>query len=259
MDEATNEQIREHEIQTTEWRFSKLSKEFYVWFERFNERFFAGKLPTVAISFKRTRINSLGHYVIDRNEFGLKWNINLNSVHLERPLAEILKTLLHEMIHQWQESFGKNSKGNYHNVEYQKKSRELGIQVNAQGVTIGYDDPFVSFIREHGVNAESRLLVDAEGRPIRAPRPVPGKSKLKLWSCGCTKVRVAVKDFRAKCLKCGNEFVRSTLYQTLRRLFRMASGTSGFCPVCLAEANAQGREHPVLDGGPLVSASGGAS
>jgi hypothetical protein len=209
MDEATNEQIREHEIQTTDWLFSELSKEFYAWFERFNERFFDGKLPPAAISFRRTRVNTLGHYVVDRNEFGLRWNINLNSAQLKRPLAEILKTLLHEMIHQWQELFGKDSKGNYHNVEYQKKSRELGIPVNAQGLTLGYYDPFVSFLREHGVEAEIRPLVDKEGNPVCPPIPVPGKSKLKLWSCGCTRVRVAVKDFRAKCLKCENEFMLS--------------------------------------------------
>ena len=35
---------------------------------------------------------------------------------------------------------------------------------------------------------------------------VSSKSKLKKWTCGCTNVRVAVSDFRARCLKCGNEF-----------------------------------------------------
>jgi hypothetical protein len=46
-------------------------------------------------------------------------------------------------------------------------------------------------------------------------------------------------------------------YQTLRRLFRMASGTSGFCPVCLAEANAQGKECIVPDSVSAVSGLGG--
>ncbi len=36
-----------------------------------------------------------------------------------------------------------------------------------------------------------------------------GDSKLKKWSCGCpVNVRVAVADFRAVCLDCGEQFVR---------------------------------------------------
>jgi hypothetical protein len=207
MDEATNARIKEHEIRTKEWMYSELSKELYMWFERFNGRFFDGKLQTAAISFKRTGIRTLGHYVIDRNEFGLKWNINLNSVYLKRPFMEILATLLHEMIHQWQELYGKSGRGSYHNIEYQKKSIELGIPSSARGVRLGYQDPFVSFIRKHGVDAECSLLLVEDISQL--PPIGRGKSKLNKWSCGCTNVRVAVKDFRAKCLKCGNRFMQS--------------------------------------------------
>ena len=204
MDEATNAVIRDHEIQTDEWEYSKLSEHLYTWFDRFNERFFHDKLQTPAVSFRITRINTLGHYVINRNEFGLKWNININRLYTDRPLVEILGTYLHEMIHMWQQEFGKKrNRSNYHNVEYRKKSMELGIPSNERGMTLGCRDPFVAFLREHGVDAEITI-----GDDVPLPISIPGKSKLKRWSCGCTYVWVGVKDFQAKCLneKCGNIF-----------------------------------------------------
>lgn len=206
MDEATNTAIKEHEILTEDWKFSKLSELVYTWVGRFNERFFDHKLQTPAISFKRTRVNTLGHYVIDRNEFGLKWNININRLYTDLQLWVTLATLLHEMIHQWEEGLGKSkSRRNYHTVGFRTKAEFLGIPCNRCGVTLAYRDPFRSLLREYGVDSEDVQggydpygETDIEG--------TPGNSKLKKWTCGCTNVRVAIEDFRAKCLKCGNEF-----------------------------------------------------
>jgi hypothetical protein len=39
------------------------------------------------------------------------------------------------------------------------------------------------------------------------PKPkLKGTSKLKKWTCGCTNLRVGIKDLMAMCLKCGNRF-----------------------------------------------------
>ena len=62
---------------------------------------------------------------------------------------------------------------------------------------------------QHGIilnrdpEAESNGIIN-----IPAKAKSKGKSKLKKWSCGCTNIRVAVKYFKAKCLNCGNDFVR---------------------------------------------------
>jgi hypothetical protein len=179
-----------------------LSERLYTWFDRFNERFFEQKLQTPAISFRTTGIKRLGHYVIGRNDFGLKRNININQLYVNLPLKEILGILLHEMVHQWQVEFRKRKgRGNYHNIEFMKKTEELGIPSSKRGVTLGYGDPFVALLREQGVNAEITI-----GRDAPLLIPIPGKSKLKKWSCGCTNVRVAIEDFWAICLKCENEF-----------------------------------------------------
>jgi hypothetical protein len=109
MDEKTNVVIKEHETRTKKSRFSALSQLLYLWFKRFNQRFFDKMLRTPAVSFEKTRVNMLRHYVWDQNDLRFKWNININRRHLNRPIMEILGTLLHEMLHQWQETVGKRT------------------------------------------------------------------------------------------------------------------------------------------------------
>jgi len=206
MDETINKSVKDHEIRTSQWHFSQLGEELYIWVDRFNERFFDGKLQTPAISFARTRRNNLGHFVIDRNEFGLKWNININSRYVHLPMSDILATFLHEMAHQWQQECGKKKTNsairNYHNVEFRRKVEEMGIPCGNFGGCLHYRDPFVSFLRKHGVDVAQKSYSDYETLMNLGQNG----SKLKKWSCGCTNVRVAISDFRAQCLKCQNRF-----------------------------------------------------
>jgi hypothetical protein len=94
----------------------------------------------------------------------------------------------------------------HHNREFRQKARELGLIVDGRGVT-GYaaTSPFKSLLREHGVEVPAGEIAPARQRK-------QGASKLVKWTCACkTYVRVAVADFRALCLKCNTEFVRSNL------------------------------------------------
>ena len=206
MDETINKRLRDHETQTDEWTFCELSNDLYRWFELFNERFFRGKLRTPVISFERTRCNRLGHFVIDRNALGLKWNININRLYADRPIAHTLATLLHEMAHQWQQEFGTKRRGrgrsNYHDVEFRRKVEQIGIPCDRNGATLFYRDPFVSFLRDHGVCIQQAAFSGYE----KLFKKLEGGSKLKKWSCGCTNVRVAIRHFRARCLRCNSHF-----------------------------------------------------
>ena len=212
MDEKINQTIKKNEIQAKDWIFSDLSEQLYIWFDRFNERFFENNLKTPVISFERRRVNNLGHFVIHRNSIGLKWNINLNSRHMDLPLIDKNAVLLHEMTHQWQQEFGKkkgrNKHGNYHNVEFRTKARLMGTPSNQSGVVLEYNDPFLSFLENYGVSLKSQILPDEKDEKEKVPafKQKAGISKLKKWSCRCTNVRVAVSDFRALCLKCGKKF-----------------------------------------------------
>ena len=112
------------------------------------------------------------------------------------------------MTHAWQTQYGKPSNSWYHNKEFCCKLLEFGVACNKAGWNYGVKDPFVSILKKHGIVINQPMNTDGLIKipPITKPK---GKSKLKKWSCGCTNVRVAVKDFQAKCIRCGNDFERA--------------------------------------------------
>jgi len=204
--DEVNLNIRQHEeeiLDTINWEYSERAKDLYRFFDLFNRRFFEGKLPIAAISFRSGR--ALGWYRMGRNEFGVKDQINLNSLYLERPRYQTLKTLLHEIIHEWQDYFGKHSAAAwYHNKQFQTKSKELGIPSDSRGHTIGIIDPFVAFCRQHGVDF-SEHSQEAEEPRIAAEQS--SNSKLQKYNCGCTNIWAATR-VHAVCRFCGGEFER---------------------------------------------------
>ena len=133
-------------------------------------------------------------------------DININRLYTDLKLWITLATLLHEMIHQWEEGLvKKKTRGNYHSVRFRTKADLVATPCNHRGVSLAYQDPFRSFLKQYGVDVDdvqSRRDPETETDIIG----IPGNSKLKKWSCCCTNVRVAIDDFRAKCLKCMNVF-----------------------------------------------------
>ena len=205
LDDPINIAIRENEKTVADWELSDLAKVLYWWTDVFNMEFFKGQpVPVPAISFGKSKVGSLGHYVIGRNSFGVKENININRVHLDRPMWDILATLVHEMCHSWQAAYGEPSNSWFHNKEFREKMLEIGIVVNSKGCHLGVQDPFVFILKKHRVKVNGKQSPD--GFIKIPPKPKPkGKSKLKKWTCGCTNVRAAVK-LEATCDICGNKF-----------------------------------------------------
>jgi hypothetical protein len=124
--EVLNHIVRQHEI-ATPWDHQEIARILHEWFERFNREFFADRLPLSFLRFEPSRSTTLGHYLRGRNSVGALHEINLNTLHLDRPLYEVLATLLHEMTHEWQDLFGRSSKRGYHNREFTAKCQALGI------------------------------------------------------------------------------------------------------------------------------------
>jgi SprT-like family protein len=206
LNESINIHIMENEKDALDWELNDLARELYWWVDFFNTAFFKSQpVPVPAISFEKTKVSNLGHYVVGRNALGIKENININRAHLYRPLWDILATLVHEMSHSWQYIYGKPSKSWFHNKEFQMKMLELGIVCNNKGCHLGIGDPFVFLLKKHGIRFN--LNFDLDGVMKIPPKPKKkGNSKLKKWTCGCTNIRVAIADLEAECLKCGNRF-----------------------------------------------------
>jgi hypothetical protein len=183
------------------WDRRKTVADLQEWVARFIDEFKLA-IPEIALSVDPLPANRYGHYRQGHNGFGLRGEIAINTRYLDRALWEVLGTLLHELLHAWQDVNGTPGKRNHHNAEFQAKARELGLVIDSRGLT-GYsaNSPFKDLLGKHGVLAPAHEIV--------APKAPPrGDSKMKKWTCGCTTVRVAVADFRARCLKCEKEFKR---------------------------------------------------
>lgn len=91
---------------------------------RLNAERFGGALGAIGIRVSRRMRTRLGHYVA-ANRAGDPAEIVISRYHVTRHgLDEALRTLLHEMVHQWQNERGSRLD---HGPEFRAKARAVGI------------------------------------------------------------------------------------------------------------------------------------
>lgn len=101
-------------------------------YEFFNKELFSGTLPFCLITMQR-KGKARGYFCPERFESRnaegvLVHEIAMNpSLFKDRDDRDILSTLLHEMIHLWQEENGEAPRRNYHNKQWARKMEELGL------------------------------------------------------------------------------------------------------------------------------------
>ena len=95
--------------------------------ERYNAEFFEGRLAAVPIRISRRMKSRLGHYTAARG--GQSAEIAISGGHFRRHGAvEVAHTLLHEMVHQWQDESGLPVD---HGAAFKRKCREVGASPSA--------------------------------------------------------------------------------------------------------------------------------
>jgi len=100
-----------------------LVEELARWHSTYNEERFAGALRTVTIRISRRMKSRLGHYTPAAE--GTAPEIVLSRRHIRRDgWHEALHTLLHEMVHQWQDEQGIRVD---HGSTFRSKARAVGI------------------------------------------------------------------------------------------------------------------------------------
>lgn len=101
-------------------------------YDLFNERLFGGQLRGCVLSFE-DRGQHFGYFLeggfIDREGTQKRDEICLNPRHFLANTGdlELLQTLVHEQVHQWQFQFGKPSLRTYHNREWAEKMLSIGL------------------------------------------------------------------------------------------------------------------------------------
>lgn len=107
-------------------------------YEFFNKELFEGKLTPCLITMQR-KGKSRGYFCPDRFETRGETTAQIHEIALnpslfkDRTDEEILSTLLHEMIHLWQEENGTAPRRNYHNKEWGSRMEEMGLMPSNTG------------------------------------------------------------------------------------------------------------------------------
>jgi SprT-like family protein len=108
---------------------ARLAEQLTTWHGHFNDELFGGELRPLAVRVSRRMRARLGHYTAS-NSAGDPPEIAISRRHLRRHgWKEVLDTLVHEMIHQWQDERGLKID---HGRTFRAKARSLGISPRAK-------------------------------------------------------------------------------------------------------------------------------
>jgi predicted SprT family Zn-dependent metalloprotease len=143
-------------------------------FRYFNRELFGGTLPACLLNFSR-KARTYGFFAPARWESGaeVRHEISLNPGTLkDREAIDVASTLVHEMVHLWQQDFGRPSRRGYHNGEWAAKMQEVGLIPSSTG-------------EPGGARVGQRVshYIEAGGCFARAFEAMPAEFLLP-WSCG---------------------------------------------------------------------------
>lgn len=181
-------------------------------FDFFNEKLFESTLDRPIVTFQRRR-GAYGYFAVDRfisKETGRKnHELALNPDEFERSDKKVLSTLVHEMCHEWQQLFGKPSRGGYHNKEWADKMEEVGLMpISNTGGRTGQkcshdivDGDAFDLLADELINSGFKIdWTSFAVEPVKKP-----KSKVK-YTCHPCKINAWAKpETRLICGECQSE------------------------------------------------------
>lgn len=126
-------------------------------YDFFNARLFNGKLPACLITLPRRSQWEGGYFLpetwANASHTYTTDEIALNPLHFQSYSTEfILSILVHEMVHLEQHHFGKPGRGRYHNKQWARMMRQVGLIPSDTGKPGGKDtgDSMSHFVEEGG-------------------------------------------------------------------------------------------------------------
>jgi hypothetical protein len=142
-------------------------------FAHFNRDLFADVLPDCLITLQR-QANAYGYFSPSKfaaigGDDATVDEIALNPAHFRVCTPnDVSSTLVHEMVHLWQEHFGKPSRSGYHNEQWAAVMRRIGLQPSSTGAPGGKETGYrVShYVIEGGPFDRSYTAFEASGQTI---------------------------------------------------------------------------------------------
>ena len=191
-------------------------------FDLLNEEFFENELSRPTITIQSTP-KAYGHFSLREDtwvsKLGGTHEINIGAGTLSRPIEEVVSTLLHEMVHYYNDERGVQdcSRGNtYHNRKFREEAERRGLIVEHSD-KYGWShtspsDLLLDFVLENDLsdilinrNEFSGFQMGGTGTHSGTPiTPTAKKSSSRKYICPCcgTSIR-ATKKVNIGCLDCG--------------------------------------------------------
>ena len=197
-------------------------------FDLLNKRYFESALSRPIITIQSTP-KAYGHYTLYDawsvdGEKGMR-EINIGAGTLSRPIENIVATLLHEMVHYYNDLRGVKdcSRGNtYHNKNFRAAAEACGLNVSHHD-TYGWSvtapsDGLVEFCIENELPEIRLCRNDIVSFRTGVSGPHNGstgifatgkkKSSSRKYMCPCCGMSVrATKEVRVMCMDCGEQLV----------------------------------------------------
>lgn len=136
--------------------------------------------------------------------------IALNPQTFDRSNLEVLSTLLHEMVHLWQDKQGEPTRNGYHNKEWSRKMEEVGLMPSDTGEEGGkrtgqkmthyiikggiFEKVAEEFLEKSGFSIDWTAFI-----PLKVPSP---KSKIKYTCPTCGQNAWAKPEAKLMCGEC---------------------------------------------------------
>lgn len=199
-------------------------------YDYFNRTLFSNLLPAPCITFelKSESINGTFYperfHPIEGDEAELKNKatdgISLNPAKFTRTEMAVFSTLVHEMVHQWEEHYGDPPKSVYHNKSWAEKMKQIGLHPSSTGEPGGKETgrKMAHYIIPNGeFEIAAKEYLATTGFKIDWVAILPLKPKKKTsrkvaYRCECDRpVYANTDDVKMTCNDCGKEFVPDVL------------------------------------------------
>jgi predicted SprT family Zn-dependent metalloprotease len=183
-----------------------------------NAELFDASLPNVLVTLQRSR-GARGHFsperFSNRKSDLCVHEIALNPDHFTNQSDEhIISTLAHEMVHVWQYAFGKPGRRGYHNAEWAKKMRDIGLQPTDTGQEGGKEtgESVAHYVVAGGAFAKAYTRLESKGIELhwQSAQSLWTRRKTKFTCPTCGQNAWAKDSARLLCGLCkGTEMVGS--------------------------------------------------
>lgn len=200
-------------------------------FEVLNKIYFENALPPIVITIMSSPKTN-GHFTVHREWRVGEENyneINISAEHLDRPIANVIATLQHELIHyycQLNNIQDTSQYGRYHNKNFKIEAEKRGLSIGKlQGIGWSLTEPTIEFIdvlRAHQI--EKPIDINRDGYHSFIPRgadngtsgtdgavtttPKKPKCSTRKYQCpNCKNSFRATKEINVLCIDCNEEFI----------------------------------------------------